>query len=248
MNNNEEVLHDLLGYDGLKIFQRKDMLSFSLDSALLADFIRITPRVKNIMDFGTGNAPIPLFLSLRTTKPIVGIEILEDACFLAKKSVSYNHLEHQITIDNIDILNVHEHYLPSSFDIISCNPPFYKVTPSSVTNKLDAVSIAKHEVLIDLEQIILQAKRMLKIGGSFHFIHRVERLEEIILLLHKHHFAIKRMRFVYPVKGKKAMMVLLEANNNGKTGSLDLLEPLYIYNEAREYTEDVLKIFRIGKG
>ncbi len=60
-----ENIHDLLGYDGIKIIQRPDMFCFSLDSILLADFIQINNKIKRIIDFGTGNAPIPLYLSLK---------------------------------------------------------------------------------------------------------------------------------------------------------------------------------------
>ena len=33
-----EVLNDLLGYDGLKIIQNPEMFNFSLDSTLLGDY------------------------------------------------------------------------------------------------------------------------------------------------------------------------------------------------------------------
>ena len=65
-----EVINDLLGYDGLKIIQCPDMFHFSLDSSLLGDFVTINPQDKRILDIGTGNGPIPLFLSLKTKAPI----------------------------------------------------------------------------------------------------------------------------------------------------------------------------------
>mgnify|MGYP000099866846 CR=1 FL=1 len=46
----EEVIHDLLGYDGIKIIQRPDMFNFSLDSTLLADFVKPLTKTKKIMD------------------------------------------------------------------------------------------------------------------------------------------------------------------------------------------------------
>lgn len=72
---NVEVENYLLAHNNLKIIQRKDMFNFSLDTVLLANFCTINKNVKKIVDFGTNNAAIPLILSTRTNKDILGIEI-----------------------------------------------------------------------------------------------------------------------------------------------------------------------------
>lgn len=240
-----EVIHDLLGYDGLKIIQRTDMFNFSLDSTLLADFIRIPAKAKQVMDLGTGNAPIPLFLSLKTNAHITGIDIQEEVCDLAQKSVQLNHLENQITILNADIKGIHTHFETSSFDIVSCNPPFFKYKETSHTNKHEYKTIARHEVLITLEDVIIEAKRLLKTKGSLYLVHRTDRLIEIIQLLLLHKFSIKRMRFVHPREHEPSNMVLVEASNNGQS-ELELLDPLYVH-EGDEYTDEIMHIFRFGK-
>jgi len=247
VDNVSEVVHDLLGYTGIKIIQRPEMFAFSLDSILLADFVNIYAKTKHIIDFGTGNAPIPLFLSLKTPMPIIGIEIQDEVYDMAIRSVEMNGLEHQITIIHGDIKELHKNFVPSSFDIVTCNPPFFKVTLESNTNKNDYLTQARHEVLINLEDVLIQAQRMLKNNGELNLVHRADRLEEIIVLLHQHHFAIKRLRFVYPKPGKPANAVLIEAKNNGSTGSLKMMEPLYVYQDDGSFTEAVLKIFRFGK-
>ena len=82
-----EVLNDLLGYKNIKIYQNTQMFSFSLDSVLLANFVNINKKVSNILDIGTGNAPIPLILSQKTDAKITGVEIQEDVFSLAMKSI-----------------------------------------------------------------------------------------------------------------------------------------------------------------
>jgi tRNA1Val (adenine37-N6)-methyltransferase len=240
-----EVINDLLGYDGLKIIQRPDMFNFSLDSTLLADFVVPLTKTKKIMDLGTGNAPIPLFLSLKTKAHITGVEIQEEVYDLAKRSVELNNLTNRITILNDNIKGLSKKFENSEFDIITCNPPFFKHKQESHVNKNDYKTIARHEVLITLEEIIIEVKRLLKTKGSFCMVHRTERIEEIIMLLNKHNFSIKRLRFVYPKKGEDSYTVLIDASNNGSTG-LKLLEPLYVH-EGLEYTEEIRKIFRYGK-
>ena len=103
-----EVINDLLGYDGLKIIQNPEMFHFSLDSSLLGDFVTINPQDKRILDIGTGNGPIPLFLSLRTNALIDGIEIQGKLSDLAARSVKLNNLEHQINIIHDDVRGYHK--------------------------------------------------------------------------------------------------------------------------------------------
>jgi tRNA1(Val) A37 N6-methylase TrmN6 len=241
----KEVINDLLGYDGIKIIQRPDMFNFSLDSTLLADFANPLTKTKKIMDLGCGNAPIPLFLSLKTNAKIIGIEIQEDVFNIAKRNIEINHLEDQITILNKNIKGLSKEFENSEFDLITCNPPYFKYKETSHTNKHDYKTIARHEVLITLEEVVIEVKRLLKTKGSFCLVHRTERLEEIITLLDKHNFSIKRMRFVYPKKGEISNTVLIDASNNGAKG-LKLLEPLYVH-EKDGYTEEIRRIFNYGK-
>ncbi len=241
----KEVIHDLLGYDGIKIIQRPDMFNFSLDSTLLADFVIPLTKIKKILDLGTGNAPIPLFLSMKTKAKIIGVEIQEDVFDLAVRTIKLNNLEKQITILNEDIKGIHKKFENGEFDLITCNPPFFKYKESSNVNKNDYKSIARHEVFITLEEIIIEAKRLLTSKGSLVMVHRTERLIEIINLLTKHKFSVKRLRLVYSKRGEDSNMVLIDATNNGLPG-LKILEPLYVH-ENNSYTEEVLKIFNFGK-
>ena len=48
----DEIINDLLGYEGLKIIQRPDIFNFSLDSTILADFVTIKMKDKKIIDLG----------------------------------------------------------------------------------------------------------------------------------------------------------------------------------------------------
>lgn len=245
MLNSDEVLNDLLGYDGLKIIQRPDMFSFSLDSTLLADFVKINNKIKTILDFGTGFAPIPLFLSLKTKSPITAIEIQEEVAAIAMRNVAINHLEDQINVKIMDIKESTKHFDPTSFDMITCNPPFFKYKETSNVNQSPYKTIARHEVKIDLETIIKTAKILLKSKGHLYMVHRSERLSEIVTLLDKHKFALKRLRFVYPKESQEAFMVLIDATNNGQSGVK--IEPALIVHNQDGYTDEIKKIFNYGK-
>ena len=115
---NQEVINYLLAHNDLKIIQRKDMFNFSLDTVLLSQFCTINKDVKNIVDFGTNNAAIPLFLSKRTLKKIIGIEIQEEAVELARRNVQMNDLDDQIEIIHGDIKEVVKESTKSTVDCL----------------------------------------------------------------------------------------------------------------------------------
>lgn len=239
-------IHELLGYKNIKIIQDDEMFSFSVDSMLLADFIKTTSKTKHIIDLCCGNAPIPLFLTLKTNAKITGIEIQKDVYGLAKESIKLNNLENQIDIINDDLKNIYQKIGANKYDIVSCNPPYFKYIETSNINKNDYLTIARHEVKATLEDIVIESKKLLIDGGYLYMVHRVERIAEIMECFSKNCFQIKTMRFVYSKEdSNEAMFVLIEARKNKNPGT-KILKPLYIYNRNNEYTDEVLKIFNFG--
>ena len=140
------------------------MFKFSLDTVLLANFCTITKDVKQIIDFGTNNAAIPLLLSQRTNRPITGIEIQKEAVDLAIKNIELNNLETQINIVHADIAE----YVKDAkkVGLVICNPPFFKVDEDSNLNENEYLTIARHEIKINLEGIIKSAARILDNKGK----------------------------------------------------------------------------------
>lgn len=242
----KEEIHDLLAYDGLKIIQRKDLFRFSLDSLLLGDFVNINLRAKQIIDLCTGLAPVPLYLSLKTKKQIIGVEIQEEVYDLAKKNIKLNNLDNQITIIHADVKDIYKDFPANSFDIVTVNPPFFKYHNEEFLNDLDSITISRHEITIDLSSLIESVTRIIRSGGSLYLIHRASRIEEIFVLLNENRFSVKRAKFVYTKPNKEAMMVLIEAKYNGHKGDIKIEKPLYIYDKENNYTEEVLRIFHLG--
>ncbi|HOI46132.1 MAG TPA: tRNA1(Val) (adenine(37)-N6)-methyltransferase [Bacilli bacterium] len=243
-----EVINDLLGYDGLKIIQVPDAFNFSLDSTLLAHFVSISKKTKQIIDLGCGNAPIPLFLTLRTTSPIIGVEIQSEIADLATRSVALNHLEHQIKIINQDLKHIYKQVGANRFDCVTCNPPFFPYKESSNTNKNEQLTIARHEVKATLDDFVNEAKKLLVDGGTLAMVHRADRLADCIEVFRKHHIEPKRLRFVYPKKtSSEALSILIEGKLNANNGGLKVLKPLYVFGKEDTYTKEILKIFNFPK-
>lgn len=234
-----EVVNSLLAYDKLKIIQRKDMFNFSLDTVLLANFCSINKNVKRIIDFGTNNAAIPLLLSQRTNKDIVGIEIQEEAVVLAKKNILMNELQEQVTIIQGNIKEIDP--LPK-YQLILCNPPFFKLHEECNLNENELLTNARHEKLITLEEIVESARKVIDFNGKFAMVHRPERLQDILTLFKKYDIELKRLQFVYPKMNKEAKSLLIEGIYKGKPG-LKVLPPIYAHNDDGSYSKEIQYMF-----
>lgn len=232
-----EVLHDILGYKNRKIYQDSEYFSFSLDSIMLANFVTIRKRDKKIVDLCTGNAIIPLIMSLRTTQPILGIELQEKVSLLAQKSVSLNHLEQQISILSMDVKDFITQENIEQYDLVTCNPPYFKINEKNFFKNSLEQTIARHELKLTLEEMIVVVKKILKNGGNFAMVHRSERLLEIFSLFRKNGIEPKRIRFVYENPLKESNLVLIEGQKGGKTG-LKIEAPFLLYKENGEKTEE----------
>ena len=237
-----EVKNYLLGYKDMYIYQDTDMFSFSLDSVLLPNFITINKGITNILDIGTGNAPIPLILSTKTDASITAVEVQPEVFNLAKKSVEENNLENRINVICDDINNLYNDLESDSFDIITCNPPFFKVNKNSNLNNSDYKTIARHEVKLNLSQLLKISRKLLKNNGIFGIVHRPDRLTDILVEMRSNNIEPKKIRLVYPRIGEEANILLIEGTKNGNVG-LKILPPLYVHDKDGNYTEEVLKYF-----
>ena len=237
-----KIKNYLLGYEDMYIMQDNEMFNFSLDSVLLPNFVTLNKKIDKVMDIGCGNAPIPLILSTLTSAKIYGVEIQEKAYELAKESVEINNLTNNIEIINADINEFYKNIESDSFDVITCNPPYFKVNENSNFNISEYKTIARHEIMLDLERLFKIAKKLLKNNVNIAIVHRPERLSDIILEMKKNNIEPKRIQFVHPKKNADANILLIEGTKNGKPG-IKILPPLFSHNEDGEYTDEIKKYF-----
>lgn len=231
-----ERLDDVLGYKDLKIYQNSDYFSFSLDSIILANYSNIRLRDKKIVDFCTGNGVVPLILSRRCKNSIDGVEIQEALANLARKSVSYNRLEDRISIICEDVKEFSKNHL-NEYDLILCNPPYFKVQDNSSFNDSYEKMIARHEICINLEAICDCAKKILKDNGNLCIVHRSDRLMDILELFRKYGIEPKRVKFIYETVNKSSTLVLIEGTKCGKVG-LIVDKPLIQYDLDGKMTDE----------
>ena len=129
------------------------------------------------------------------------------------------------------------------FDLVVSNPPF-RACKSGLLNIEEEKAIARHEIMLKLDELAAAAAALLKIRGRFCLIHHPNRLAELIVALEKREMEPKRLRFVHSSPATEAKMVLIEAVKGGRTG-LKVEKPLYIYNEDGSYTDQMKAIYTL---
>lgn len=236
------VKNRLLNFGSNIIYQNDDYFSFSLDSVLLANFVTINLRDKKILDLCSGNAPIPMLLTFRTKAKIYGIELQNEIYKLGIDSIKENGMNNQINFICDDVMNSDKVFSSESFDVITCNPPYFKYKEGSFINDNDIKTIARHEVNIKLEDIVSVSSYLLKNHGRLAIVHRPERFIELIDVLRKYNFEPKRIRFVYPKASIESNIMLVEAVKNGNSG-VKLLPPLISHNNDGSYVDEIKRMF-----
>lgn len=212
------VKNDLYDYKNRYIYQEKNGFKFSLDSLLLAEFVNINNKNYKILDMCTGNAVIPLVLSTYNNSHIVGVEIQPEIANLAKMSVEDNKLSDKIDIYNIDVNEIGTYFPNEYFDIITCNPPYFKVENKDFINDTKMLSIARHEISLNLESVFKIAAKMLKNKGEFYLSHRVTRLDEIIILAHQYNLNVKVIQLIRTKENSKPTIALIKCIKASKYG------------------------------
>ena len=237
---NKERLDDLQ-VKGYQIIQDPGRFCFGMDAVLLSGFTKVKPK-ERVLDLGTGTGIIPILLEAKTKGAhFTGLEIQPESADMAVRSVQYNQLEEKISIVIGDIKDASNIFGASSFDVITTNPP-YMIGEHGLKNEADAKTIARHEVLCTLDDILMQSSRMLRQGGRFYMVHRPFRLAEIFSKMIQYKIEPKRMQLVYPYVDKEPNMVLVEGLKGGKS-RITVEKPLIVYEKEGVYTKDIFEIY-----
>lgn len=239
LRDNERI--DDLQRNGYRIIQNPNRFCFGMDAVLLSAFAKVK-KGEVAVDLGTGTGVIPILLEAKSEgSRYIGLEIQEESADMARRSVALNHLEDKIEIITGDIKDASARLGASSFDIVTTNPP-YMIGEHGLTGENEAMTIARHEVLCTLDDILRESSRLLKERGRFYMVHRPFRLAEILSRMSAYGLEPKRMRLVYPYVDKEPNMVLIEGLKGGKP-RMTVEKPLIVYEQPNVYTQEVYDLY-----
>lgn len=236
---NERI--DDLNRCGYKIIQNTAKFCFGMDAVLLSSFAKANEDDK-VIDLGTGTGIIPILMEAKTkASSFVGLEIQDESVDMARRSVLMNNQENKITILQGDIKTASKDLGAAIFDVVTTNPP-YMNNSHALVNPNEAKAIARHEIMCNLNDVIREGAKLLKVGGKMYMVHRPFRLIEIVSEMVKYKLEPKRIRFVHPYIDKEPNMVLIEATKGGKS-MVKIESPLIVYKDVNVYTDEIHDIY-----
>lgn len=208
MLKDDEIIEKL--DEKFKIIQKVGGYKYGEDTILLFKLFQASLNKKNIklLDIGTGNGILPILLSDNEfLSELVGIDIQKENIDRANQALQLNKIKKNIQFECIDI---REYKKSNYFDVIISNPPYMDDNGKKI-NENEHKAISRHEIKLSLNELISNAKRLLKPIGLLYFIHRTHRLVEIIKALDRNNFSIKKIIFIYSTQNNKSTMMFIEA-------------------------------------
>lgn len=150
-------------------------------------------KSKNTLDVGTGTGLLSLMLAQKNNDAIIdAVEIDEAACEQAKGNFNNSTWKERLNIYHDSIQNFSSS-INKKYDVIICNPPFYKNDLKSINQQRN---IALHSDALSLEELISVVDLLLNAEGNFFVLlpfHRTKYFEELLL---KHELCVKEKVFI----------------------------------------------------
>ena len=204
-----------------ELYQHPDHFHFNTDTKLLACFMNIRKK-ERVLDIGTNNGVLLLEADLTDVKELIGVEIQDKAVEVAQINLE-KYAHHPFSLYNCPVQELEI----EPVDVIISNPPYFRENATNPEIKMNMRQLGRIEVNLTLEELICHAHRLLKSNGRFYFVHRPNRLNEIIQTLHQYHFSVARIQFVYAKEKQIAKSVLIEAYHERECDA-KVCEPIYI--------------------
>ncbi|TDV24162.1 tRNA1Val (adenine37-N6)-methyltransferase [Mycoplasmopsis mustelae] len=250
---NPNWVKNSLGFDSnLWIYQDKSMFNYSVDTILLGNFISLNKKTKRALEIGTNNAALAIFIAKRSENlSIDAIEIQSKAIELAQINIGINNLNKQINLIHSDfkdywknmILKPHQKY-----QVIFCNPPFYKNDASKIKKNINVAKlIATHEINLNLEDLVLGCSKIIEQKGFLSLVLPIERTVDIFETLRKYKFEPKRIQMVFTRQNSKPKFILIESRYQAGWGS-HFLPNLYLHDANDKlnhtYLPEIKKLYK----
>ena len=204
---------------GKKMIVEEKGLKITEDAILLSEFMKEyfskkckkLKEKKSFLEIGAGQGIISLLLSeLDIISKIFAVEIQKEVFSTLKKNIEINDLNEKIIPINKNIKSINGEY-----DFIFSNPPYKKINSGKMPkNKTEQIS--KYEVLLTLEEIILEIRRLLKNYGEFFLVVPNSRLNDVFRYIYENRLNILSVKVN---KYKKIDLVVVHGKKGGKINS-----------------------------
>ena len=244
--NSADLTQDEFLGGALRLLQPKHGYRAGVDPVLLAASVDAKSG-QSVLDLGCGVGTAALCLARRVPGALVaGLEMQDMYADLARRNGAENGIAFEVITG--DLADMPAPFKARQFDHVIANPPYFdrrKSTPSEAPDKERA--LGEETPLSDWVQ---QAAKRVAPGGSVTFIHRVERLPE---LLSAYHTRLGRLDLLplAPRDYFRPRLVLLRGRKGGRA-DFSLFSPWVLHEglahdvDRENYTSSTISVLRDG--
>lgn len=227
--------------NGAVLSQKDGLFPLCTDAVVLAAFAQV-PDGSRVCDLCCGGGAVGLLLLSRCPQcRVTGVDILPQACALARQNAAHSALRHPMEVVEGDLRQIRRLLPANQFDHVVCNPPYFPVNAGAAA-KNPALAIARTELSCTLADVCAAAAWLLPTGGSVSLVHRPERLVDVLCQLRQHGLEPKLLRFVRHKAQHPVCLLLVKATLGGKPG-LSYLPDLIQFEADGRPTAEYQRIY-----
>ncbi len=236
-----DVTRNAIRRGRLLISQPRHGYRFNVDSVILAGFA--CPPEPRVCDLGTGTGILGLWLALEGAEHVVGLELQPELAELARANAEDNDLADRFEVVRDDLRLFGSGSRSASFNQVVSNPPFAPFGKGRVDSNRQR-ALAKHEIAMELDDLMAAAARLLMTGGRLDLIHRADREGELLESAEKHGLSPVRLRRVVPHPRRPPARILLRAVlEDPAMADAPVVEPdLVVHDSDGGYAEEVARL------
>ena len=217
----------------------------NVDTILLSAWVRppFPPSGEGILEMGCASGAVILLLALRfpAIPCLAGMDIQKPLVEMARRNALGNDLSERVSFFEGDVRTVETLFPPRSFSAVVMNPP-YEAPGRGRLRASREEQTARQGFFCAPDDVARAARYLLLFRGRLFLIFKAGRAAELFTALRSRELEPKRIRFVHPLPGRSASVVLVEAASGGKPG-MTVEPPLYIEDGRGSYTEELMKAY-----
>lgn len=216
-----------------EIYQEQTAMKVGTDGVLLGAWTKVG-SAKTILDVGCGTGLLSLMLAQKSNAKITAVEIDDKAFEEAKLNVSISPWSNQIELIHA---NFEQFDTVNKFDIIICNPPFFKGKAEN-----DSRSTARQNSYLPFDLLILKSAKHLTEKGILSLIFPFEHQSEILKLAEDAHLYVNEIVHVKGNKDAPIKRTLLRLSKEPKRAINSKIITIEV--ERNRYTEEYTELLK----
>ena len=237
----EPLTRDHFFNGNIVLTQPKSGYRFSIDAVILSHLVRPATG-ETVLDLGTGCGVIPIMLAFRHPDiHVIGVEIQPSLSRLARQNVTDNRMADRVRIVDKDMGKLSLSDIGGPVDQVVTNPPYRKLDSGRI-NADSQRAVARHELKIDLQTLLLTARRMLNQSGRFSLIYPSVRTVDLVAAMRSTGLEPKTLTMIHAKPASPARLVAITGIKGGRPG-LEVGPPLHLYHYDGTYTRALEAMF-----